>query len=301
MPFNTSSPVLVYNRGMFERTGLDPDRPPETFEDVVETSRRLVDGGVTDYGIAFGKYSFFYEEWLAGQNAPLVDERNGRARTATEAYVDSEASRNVFEWLASMADDGLYYDPDAGSFGSPEDAFFDGHAAMHVSTTSSLSQLEDSAAENGFDLGVGYFPAYEEHHGVVVGGGSLWVADDLDPEVRSAAGEFLAFLTEPEQQARWHRETGCFPVHLDAMDSLRSEGWFDENPHYATTIEQLREGPDTPATNGARIGPFNTVRTVVEEGLSEATVDNVDEVLERTNEQVERKLREYETEQDGTV
>lgn len=293
MPYNSSNPILCYNRDLFERAGLDPEQPPDTFADVERQSERVIERGAADHGITFGTYSFFVEQWFAEQDAEFVNERNGRTGTATEAYLDSEAGRQIFEWWADIDERDLYYNPNDGHLGSDEDAFFDGRVAMTITTTSAVREMEDGAAEAGFELGTGPMPVPDERNGVVVGGGSLWVADDVPADVKTAAGEFLAWMTEPEQQAHWHRNTGCFPVREEAIRSLRAEGWFEENPHYATAFEQLRNTRDTPATNGARIGPFNTVRTIVEESFQDVTSDNVEEVLSRTNDQIERQLQEY--------
>ena len=49
MPFNISSPVLYYNKAMFEEAGLDPDDPPITLDelrDVLAADRRLRGGDV---------------------------------------------------------------------------------------------------------------------------------------------------------------------------------------------------------------------------------------------------------------
>ncbi len=110
-----------------------------------------------------------------------------------------------------------------------------------------------------------------------------------------AAGEFLQWLTQPAQQRRWHEETGYFPVHEDAVARLRSDGWFEENPHYGTAIDQLLTTTDTTATRGAQIGPFESVRTAVEEGFERMeTVEDVPETLARVTEGVESLLDAYE-------
>lgn len=102
------------------------------------------------------------------------------------------------------------------------------------------------------------------------------------------------WLARPEQQARWHEETGYFPIHERAIDELAADGWFDGNPHFATASERLRETEDTVATRGARIGPFDTVRTMIEEGYEEMSDGQpVDEALDRLTDEVERELAAY--------
>lgn len=43
---------------------------------------------------------------------------------------------------------------------------------------------------------------------------------------------------------------------------LGADGWFDENPYFATASEQFQRTYDTVATSDARIGPFDTVRAM---------------------------------------
>ena len=107
------------------------------------------------------------------------------------------------------------------------------------------------------------------------------------------AGQFLAWLTQPEQQARWHRETGYLPVHEGGIDKLEADGWFQQNPGHKVAITQLLSSKDSPATNGARIGPFSTVRTLVAEAYPDMVDGDVEEELARLNDRVERQLESY--------
>ena len=42
MPFNSSTPVLWYNKDAFKNAGLDPDKPPKTWPEVAEYSKKIV-------------------------------------------------------------------------------------------------------------------------------------------------------------------------------------------------------------------------------------------------------------------
>ncbi|SNR43777.1 methyl-accepting chemotaxis protein [Halorubrum vacuolatum] len=290
MPFNSSTPLLYYNRDAFERAGLDPADPPSTFREVRAAAERIVESGVADVGITFANYSWFIEQWFSEAGQPLVDARNGRAGTPTEAYFDSPAGTTVFEWITAMEADGLYHDPGIEARGAAREAFHDGTAAMLIGSTSSMSGVYEGAS---FPVETGYFPVADERHGVVIGGGSLWIAADLPTRTQRVAAEFLAWLAAPERQARWHRETGYFPVHEDALDRLEAEGWFTEHPGARTAIDQLLAAEDGVATTGARIGPFDTVRTLVAEAAIDAREHGVEEALTRLNEGVEMKLDAY--------
>ena len=297
LPFNASTPVLYYDRAAFERAGLNPDDPTTTFAEVRHCAERLVERGGLDAGITFANYLWFVEQWFAEAGQPLVDANNGRAGTPTEAHFDTETGRRVCEWIADMAADGLYHDPGIEARGRAIEAFHDGQAGMLVGSTSAMVGVREGAS---FPVGTGYFPVADERRGVVVGGGSLWVADAVPSDEQQAAAAFLAWLAAPDWQARWHRETGYFPVHDAAVDRLSGAGWFDENPGYRTAIDQLLDTERSPATTGARIGPFDTVRTLVAEASVEAREYGVEPALDRLTESAELQLQSYAEDADAS-
>ncbi|WP_434522947.1 extracellular solute-binding protein [Halorubrum sp. AS12] len=290
MPFNASTPVLYYDRAAFERAGLDPDDPPETFDEVRRCAEQLVESGATETGITFATYSWFVEQWFAEAGEPLVDADNGRGGTPTESRFDGPVGERVYRWIADMAADDLYHDPGIEARGQAREAFHEGRAGMLIGSTSAMVDVREGAS---FPVGVGYFPVADERHGVVVGGGSLWVADGASTAEQRAAAAFLGWLAAPEQQARWHRETGYFPVHEGAVDRLDRDGWFDENPGYRTAVNQLLDAEDTVATTGARIGPFDTVRTLVAEASVDAREHGVDSAVERLADSTALQLERY--------
>ncbi|EMA05476.1 methyl-accepting chemotaxis protein [Haloferax denitrificans] len=296
MPFNASNPVLYYNADAFERAGLDPDDPPATFDEVTSAAATLKTSGNVDYGATWANYSWFVEQWFAAAGECLFDADNGRSGTARTSHLDGPVGMRVFEWWRDLERNDLLFDPGVEARRDAREAFLDGRAAMLVDSSSSAASVVRGAAERGFTAEVGRFPAPgSSREGVVVGGASLWVADGVESRKRAAAGEFIAWLTRPEQQRRWHRQTGYFPVHRRTRDLLRDDGWFDEHPGFAVAFDQLAETVDTPATRGARVGPFTTVRTIVSEGLSELFDGrDLDAVLATMDEQVSARLSEYE-------
>ena len=112
MPFNTSNPILYFNKKAFTDAGLDPEKPPKTWEDIEAAATKLVKkdsgGKVTQYGMAIAIYGWFFEQWLATQNAVYADPDNGRgANRATKVVYNSDAGTKVLDWWKGLIDKGV--------------------------------------------------------------------------------------------------------------------------------------------------------------------------------------------------
>jgi sn-glycerol 3-phosphate transport system substrate-binding protein len=202
-----------------------------------------------------------------------------------------------------MADEGLYLNPGIEAWGEARQAFLTQKVPMVWDSTSNMVSMKSGADENGFELGSAYLPTPNgDNTGVVIGGGSLWVPDALSDAKKEAAGQFIAYLTATEQQTRWHRNSGYFPVRQSAIDTLTDEGWFDENPNFRTAFDQLQDTTDTPATRGAVMGVFPKARTVNEE-VSVSIINGevgVEEGLSEMDTQVQNALEGYSGNYDGS-
>lgn len=297
MPFNSSNAIFYYNKDAFEEAGLDPEDPPTTFQGVTDAANTLTEAGVVDKGTTWPNHSWFVEQWFAEQDQVLVDNENGRTGRATQSHFESDASMNVFEWWTDLYQQDQYLNPGIEAWGEAQQAFLTQKTGILGYSTSSIAPMKEGASDNGFELGTMQLPVPEgQRKGVVIGGASLWVPSGLSEAKQEAAGEFLVWLSEPEQQKRWHKNTGYFPVREEAISQLESEGFYEENPNFTTAIDQLRATEDSPATRGALMGPFTKVRTIVEEGyVSMIQNDDVDvgNALSNIDSQVETELENY--------
>ncbi|NKB41289.1 MAG: extracellular solute-binding protein, partial [Ilumatobacter sp.] len=111
MPFNVSSPVLFYNKQMYEAAGLDPDDPPVSLDDLRTVSQQLVDSGVAAHGIVLdsGRDSgggWFFEQWFGRVGELYADNGNGRVAPATEVLFDNETGFDILTYLQEMVDSG---------------------------------------------------------------------------------------------------------------------------------------------------------------------------------------------------
>ncbi|MCA0171360.1 extracellular solute-binding protein, partial [Bacillus sp. RAR_GA_16] len=112
MPFNSSTPVLVYNKDAFKEAGLDPEKAPMTYSELKDAAEKLTvkDGSNTSqYGLSILNYGWFFEELLASQGGLYVDNGNGREGNAEQATFNDEKGMNVFNLIKDMYDEGTFY------------------------------------------------------------------------------------------------------------------------------------------------------------------------------------------------
>jgi sn-glycerol 3-phosphate transport system substrate-binding protein len=297
MPFNSSNTIMLYNKTAFEEAGLDPESPPRSLSGVRDAAQTIVDETDMEQGITWPNHTWMQiEQQFAKQDQVLVNNENGRAGRPDSTFFNSEAGRNIYTWWQQMAEEGLYLNPGIEAWSEARQAFLTQKVPMLWDSTSNIVSMQAGAQENGFELGSAYLPTPDgDNTGVVIGGGSLWVPSALSDEKKDAAGRFLAYLTQTEQQTRWHRNSGYFPVRQSAIDQLQSDGWFEENPNFSTAFEQLQDTEDTPATRGAVMGVFPEARSINEEVSVSIINGNVgiEEGLSRMDSQVGDALDSY--------
>ncbi len=76
-PFNASTPILYYNKALFKKAGLDPDKPPKTWPEVETAARKLRAAGVPCGFTTHWPSWVNVENFLALHNRPIATKANG--------------------------------------------------------------------------------------------------------------------------------------------------------------------------------------------------------------------------------
>ena len=148
IPFNTSTPVNYIRRDLFEQAGLDPDRPPRTWEEILEFSRKLTrdtnnDGDPDTFGTSFYSWGWMFEAWL-GQNGGRVLNEDG-----TRFLLNSPEAIGMLEFTQK-----LVHEHRVADYGGGASYFYVGRVAMTEGSTASLQNHIRQAEDLGYSLGV---------------------------------------------------------------------------------------------------------------------------------------------------
>src|SRR5207253_691638 len=76
-PFNSSTPVVYWNKDAFKKAGLDPDKPPKTWPETFEAAKKLRAAGLPcGFTAAWVSWTQI-ENFSAWHNIPLATKANG--------------------------------------------------------------------------------------------------------------------------------------------------------------------------------------------------------------------------------
>lgn len=173
MPFNSSTPILYYNKDEFAKAGLDPEQPPKTWQDVVDDSRKLIDSGAAECGFSTGWQSWVQlENFSAWHNVPFGTEENGFGGLDTKFEFNGDLQKRHIADMAKWAKSGIFKYGGRQSDGRP--LFYSGKCAMFMDSSASRASIMKNTKD---DVGFGFLPYYSDvasaPQNTIIGGASL--------------------------------------------------------------------------------------------------------------------------------
>jgi sn-glycerol 3-phosphate transport system substrate-binding protein len=294
-PFNSSTPILYYNKDLFRAAGLDPEVAPKTWPEVGATAKRLrAAGAACGFTTAWPSW-IHIENFSAYHNLPIATKANGLGGLdAVLTFNNPLTVRNVAQladWQTTKVFD---Y---SGRATSAEPRFQNGECGIFIGSSATRADIR---ANSKFEIGYGMLPYWPDVEGApqntIIGGATLWVLRDRPRDEYKGVAKFFAFLSKPEVQAAWHQNTGYMPITRAAFDLTRAQGFYDRNPGAAISIEQMTLKPPTENSKGLRLGSFVLIRDVIDDELEQAFSGRksaqaaLDSAVERGN----RLLRQFE-------
>ncbi len=294
-PFNSSTPILYYNKDLFRKAGLDPETAPKTWPEVGAAAKRLrAAAAVCGFTTSWPSW-INVENFSAFHNLPVSTRANGFG--GLDAVLDFNNPVMV-RHVAQLAEWQLTKIFDySGRATSAEPRFQNGECGIFIGSSATRADIK---ANSKFEVGYGMLPYWPDVEGApqnaIIGGATLWVLRDRPASEYKGVAKFFAYLSKPEIQAAWHQNTGYLPVTQAAFDLSRAQGFYDRNPGTAISIEQMTLKPPTENSRGIRLGSFVLIRDVIDDELEQAFAGKksaqaaLDSAVERGN----RMLRQFE-------
>ena len=299
MPFNVSTTVLFYNKDAFRKAGLDPEKAPRTWPELIDAAKKIRTTNAAACGFTTTWLAWVMLEQVASRhNVAFGTQSNGRGGLdASLTLANNPVLTRQLQTLIDMQKDKSF---DYG--GRSNDAaakFISGECAMLTQSSGGLGAITQGAK---FGFGVGQLPFWPDVTGApyatTIGGASLWVfnaPNRTQAEFRGAA-RFLDYLRSDAVMTEWAKATGFLPATNSAFRAMQTEGFFAKNPGRDVPILSLIDGAKGDNTNGYRFGRWVEIRDVFHEEMEKALQGNQSaaDVLRNTERRGNVLLRAFE-------
>ncbi len=297
-PFNSSTPIVYYNKDVFEKAGLDPETPPETWGELETMSQKIIDSGAAPCGFTTAWPAWVQlENFSAWHNLPLGTEENGFA--GWDAKLDFNNATVARHWdnLKKWQDSHVFEwgGPGPGPDAAPK--FYSGECAIYMNSSAALAGVN---ANTEFNVGYAMLPYYADVEGApqnsIIGGASLWVLQGKPDDHYPGVAAFFEYLSSPEVQADWHQFSGYLPITKAAYELGKEQGYYEEHPGSDTGIKEITLNPPTENSKGLRFGNYVQVRDIISEEMESVLTgaktgqEAADSAVERGN----KLLRDFE-------
>lgn len=299
MPFNSSTPILYFNKEMLDKAGIAA--PPATWQEMEAQIRKVKAAvpGACGYSFPGGSSTAWveFENFSVYHDIPYATKANGTGGLDAEiVYNKQPLLVGHISRLKRWLDEGL------ATFGAADKAtwasgarnnFLEGKCAFWADSTAWHGTVEQGAK---MKWGAGPLPydAAKKPNRSMIGGAALYSFKGHKPEEYAGIAEFFRFLTSADLQVSFHKATGYVPITVAAWEKAKAEGYYKEKPTREIAVLQLLQGAGTDNARCMRLGNFENVRAAQDEELDKLWAGKVtvqqalDEGVRKANEIVRR-------------
>ncbi len=254
MPFNSSTPILWYNKDQFAKAGFE--KPAPTWQDFEKQLYAIKAKGAAECGTALANDYFWslIENYSAINDQPFATRSNGFDGIDTEFVYNKTKVVGQVTRLKKWLDDGVLQL--AGTGFSPQQLFASGKCATYISSTADHGAMERNATVPWSATFLPYEADTATPRNSTIGGATIWVLKGHKAEEYAAVAAFFDHLASPKTQVWWHKVTGYVPLTNAAYKLAKDEGYYTQNPTREIAVLQLERGTPTQNSMGFRFGNF---------------------------------------------
>lgn len=264
IPYLRSTPVLYYNKTLFEKAGINAQTGPKTWAELKDDSIKLGALGIKGFG--FVSDVWHYEALLRSNSGDTIDVASNKILFNNDKGVE----------LAEFLRDGIkngnfkYYN---GTAGSAQDAItadeVNQKIGMWIASTADLSKTLEFASQNGYEVGTSFIPMNTQNK-VPTGGCNLVMTSRVSGAKRDAAIKLIKFMTNKDSVVKNHIKTGYLLTRQSVINDDRIQKLYATTPQYKVALDQLKYGSGRPMLQG-----YKEISKLYSEGMDKIMTTDI--------------------------
>lgn len=232
LPFTAEASVLFYNKELFTKAGLDPEKPPATYDEVASAAKKIRALGDDIYGFTMagqcGGCNIFEVTpsiWASGGDVLSEDGKT--------ALLDSPEVTDALTFYRQMYDAGVMPEAAKTDSGTAQPALFQAGKAGMVVLGAFFTQTLN--ADKTVDYGIAPIPGKTGGSASFAGGDNIAVT--AGSKNKAAAWDFVKWATDDEAQTILANNS-IVPVRTDLVESV----YASKDPRNAIFSNALKTG-----------------------------------------------------------
>jgi multiple sugar transport system substrate-binding protein len=237
LPWVVGTRALFLNQALFRQAGLDPSRPPVTWEDLIQAAARI-DALGTDihgYGLNAGERYVLFKKFM-----PFAWGNGGEILTPDfkRSLFDSPANVEALVFYQRLSQVSLIEKQDV-----IDRSFMDGRVGMMISGAWNLRTIPEGAPELDFDVAMVPRPAVDRGRHASFAGGEFLVSFARSPH-QAEALELARFLIRRENAVALCRAARSVQP---AARGAEEDPYYRDHPKDRLFVTQLQTAVAPPA------------------------------------------------------
>lgn len=232
MPYNNSIPLLYYNKDMFTAAGLDPNKPPATWDELVTAAKALTKEG--QWGFNTHTDTHWYFSAMIMQNGGKILSDDGKK----VVYNGPEGIEALQFWGDLVNKHKVMPSNQHANAGAD---FLAGKLAMLMRSSSALAGFEKDAK---FKVGVAPLPC-KKTCSEPLGGASLIIFKS-NADKQKAAWEFTKWMTNADNTVDLFLQTGYVPLRKSVTIVQALKDYYQKAPNAEMVIKATQNASSIP-------------------------------------------------------
>ena len=285
IPFQRSTEIMYYNKDKFAEAGLDPESPPENWDELLEYAKKLTTDDCYGVGIALNSGS---AQWTftaySLQNS--ADGKQLMSEDGKQVYFNTPENVEALQFWLDLQNKHKVMAEGVVQWTDLPTQFLAGEVAMIYHTTGNMANVNSNAE---FEFGTCFLPGNKQM-GAPTGGGNFYISSGLSEERVQAAWKFIRFMTETERAAQWSLDTGYVATRQSCFETDMIKDYYEEVPQAKVAYEQISVAkPELTTYNASEIW------RVLNDNIQSAVVGDAtaEEAMKNAQAEAEDILAEY--------